>query len=121
MQAPHSYLVISTRPPYGTPHARAAIDLALTAAAFEQEVTLVFLGEGVLQLLDAQDCEASGVKNVGKMIPALRLFDVRRVCFHRPSATGRNLDESRFTGAPEVIDDDELGNLVKSARQVMVF
>ena len=41
---------ISRRSPYGSGYAKACLDMVLSAAVFDQHVTLVFMDDGVLQL-----------------------------------------------------------------------
>jgi tRNA 2-thiouridine synthesizing protein C len=50
-------LVIMRHSPYGSSIARASIDTVLAMAVFEQPVSLLFAGDGALQLLPGQDCE----------------------------------------------------------------
>ena len=116
-----SYLFISRCSPYAGHQARAALDLAFTAAAFEQKVSVVFIGDGVLQLLDRQDTEASQLKNIGKMIPALKHYDVKNVYIHQPSLARAGLKQTELPNEFELLDDEKLGRLVAITDQVMVF
>lgn len=115
------FLILARTSPYGSQQARAAIDVALTAAAFEQKVTVVFLDAGVLQLQPDQDTRANGLKNVGNMLPALKLYDVEAVYAHTPSVReyGMNIQALQPDVGP--IDDDSLQDLLAAANQVMVF
>ena len=70
------YLIVCRHPPYGESYAREALDLALAAAAFDQAVTLLFLGDGVTQLLNAHDSAAIDEKSFEKQLSALPLYDV---------------------------------------------
>ena len=58
-----SLLLLIRHSPYGSSLARASIDVALAAAAFDQAVSLLFVGDGVLQLLPEQRTEQQGVQN----------------------------------------------------------
>lgn len=73
------HLLVLRRSPYGSGLARASVDLALAMGAFEQHVELLFLGEGVLQLIPGQASDGIGVKNVGRALASLPLVDVERV------------------------------------------
>ncbi len=56
-----SKLLVAVRhAPYGGSLAKTAIDTALAAAAFEQDVSVLFLGAGVLNLVPGQDGHALG-------------------------------------------------------------
>ena len=74
-----SLLVVVRRPPYSDSLARAALDAALAAAAFDQPVDLLFLGDGVLQLLPQQDPAAVGRKSVARLLASLPLYGIEQV------------------------------------------
>ena len=115
-----SWVILFRTTPYGNHLSRAAIDVALTAAAFEQRVSCVFMDDGVLQLLEGQDTDSGGQKNIGRMIPALELYDVEAVYHHAASARQYGLTADQLP-ASEAIDDAALKALVRQADQVMVF
>jgi tRNA 2-thiouridine synthesizing protein C len=69
-------LFVCRRPPYGSSLAREALDVALAAAAFDQPVAMLFLGDGVLQLLSQQKADAIEQKPLDKQLGALPLYDI---------------------------------------------
>ena len=69
-------LVVIRRSPYGNILARASLDAALSAAAFDQPVNALFLGEGVLQLLPEQESAPISVRNIARLIASLPLYDI---------------------------------------------
>jgi len=115
------YLIISGAGPYSGFLPRAALDMALTAAAFEQRVSIVFIGDGVRQLLKNQDTSAQEMKNIGKMIPALEMYEVNQVCLHKPSALAANIHDEVLIDNIEKIDDSALKQMISGADHVMVF
>jgi tRNA 2-thiouridine synthesizing protein C len=121
MSSIQSYLIIARSSPYGSHNPKAALDMALTAAAFEQEVSVVFLDDGVLQLLPNQDAESSGLKNMSKMISALKIYEVKHVYIHSSSAEKSGLDLSQAPDEIEAITDESLQELVTNSDHVMVF
>src|SRR5690606_40541227 len=74
-----SFLLICRRAPYGQSLAREALDVALTAATFDQQVAMLFLGDGVLQLLKGQQPAAIAQKALDKQLAALPLYDIEMV------------------------------------------
>ncbi|MCB1703363.1 MAG: sulfurtransferase complex subunit TusC [Halioglobus sp.] len=72
-------LIVIRHSPYGSSLAKAAVDVALATAAFDQRVELLFTGEGVLQLMPDQDSQRLGVKNIGRQLASLPLYDIDRV------------------------------------------
>lgn len=59
-------LLVLRRGPYGNALARASLDVALAAAAFEQDVHLLFMDDGVWQLLPGQQPADIAAKNLHK-------------------------------------------------------
>jgi tRNA 2-thiouridine synthesizing protein C len=74
--AKKSLLIVVRQPPYGSSLARTSLEVALSSASFEQEVGLLFMGDGVLQLLPEQDSTAIGVRNMAKLIASFPLYDL---------------------------------------------
>lgn len=85
-------LLLIRHSPYGSSLARASIDVALAAAAFEQAVSLLFVGDGVLQLMPEQDSAAHGVRNLGKLLSSLPLYDIEQVYVDAEAAQRYQLD-----------------------------
>lgn len=52
------------------------LDVILTAAAFDQHVTLLFLDDGVFQLKKGQQPESHGLKDTASIFNALEIYDV---------------------------------------------
>lgn len=92
-----SILVVMRHSPYGSSLAKAAVDIALATAAFEQSVDLLFAGEGVLQLLPDQDSQSCGKKNIGRQLASLPMYDIHQVYVDAEAASRYQLD---IAGAP---------------------
>jgi tRNA 2-thiouridine synthesizing protein C len=92
-----STLAVIRHAPYGDSLARAAIDVALANAAFEQAVKLLFVGDGVLQLLPSQEPAAIGRKNHARVLASLPLYGIEQVYVDADSANRYQLD---LTQAP---------------------
>jgi tRNA 2-thiouridine synthesizing protein C len=107
-------LVLVRQPPYGSSLARAAVDAALAAAAFDQPVSLLFLDQGVLQLLPDQDTQALGVKNLGKMLSSLPLYDIDRVYVDGVALQRFGLDSGQLAVSAEVLDNQQLQALISA-------
>lgn len=75
-----SLLLLVRHAPYGSGLARAAVDFALSCGAFEQDITLLFSGAGVLQLQENQDGNRLGLKDIGRQLASLPLYDIESVC-----------------------------------------
>ena len=79
-------LFLLNRAPYGSTYALEAIEAALVAGVFDQEVSVLFSGAGLYQLLSEQDGGAVGGRTVGKMLGALPEYGVTDLFACGPSA-----------------------------------
>ena len=79
-------LFLLNRSPYGGSYALEAIESILVAGVFDQEVSVLFTGDGLYQLLPEQDGSALGGRTVGKVLGALPEYGVADLFACRPSA-----------------------------------
>lgn len=115
------WLFLCRRPPYGGSYPKAALDLLLTAAAFDQAVILAFAGDGVYQLLAGQDGGGIGLKDLSRTWPALELYEVREVVVEAQALRDRNLGEGDLVISARPVENEALRELQARARQVFVF
>ena len=73
------YLIINQTSPFQNYVAQDALDLAIALSTFEQTVQLIFLGDGVLQLLKQQQANRLARKDFIKTFNALAMYDVTEV------------------------------------------
>ena len=85
------FLYINRKAPYGTIYALESLEVVLIGAAFEQDVSLAFLDDGVFQLMDGQDTVGIGMKNFSKTYKALGDYEVRKFYVERESLAERGL------------------------------
>lgn len=86
-----SLTIVNRTAPYGQSNGIEALDLCLAAASFGQEVCLVFLEDGVFQLLKDQTPESIEHKNYSKTFAALAFYDVEDIFVCQHSLDSRQL------------------------------
>jgi len=67
------------------------LDIILTTAAFDQQVSLLFLGEGVFQLKNQQNPEITGLKDTASIFKALDIYEVHNLYTEVESLQSRGL------------------------------
>lgn len=77
--------------PYGNTLSQEALDATLAMGLFGQEITLIFLADGVFQLLKLQDTAAIHQKTISKQITALELYDIDQVFVCSDSLAARGI------------------------------
>jgi len=102
------FMYVNRRAPYGTGFALECLELALISAAYEQDVCLAFLDDGVFQLKKNQDTTAIGMKNFSKTYRALNDYEVDRIYVEKESLDARGLSPEDLMIPVEVLSSEEL-------------
>lgn len=85
------FMYINRKAPYGTIYAWESLEVVLIGAAFEQDVSLAFLDDGVFQLTKGQDTAAIGMKNFSPTYSALGDYEVTKIYVEKESLEERGL------------------------------
>ena len=85
------FMYINRKAPYGTVYALESLEVVLIGAAFDQDVSLAFIGDGVYQLTNGQNTEAIGQKNFSPTYAALGDYDVNKIYVEKESLEARGL------------------------------
>ncbi len=101
------FLYVNRKAPHGTIYALESLEVVLIGAAFEQEVTLAFVDDGVYQLLQNQDTSAIGTKNFTPTYRALGDYDVNRIFVERESMELRGLTKDDLMPLTWEDEDDD--------------
>jgi len=109
------FLYLNRKPPYGTIYAWESLEVVLIGAAFDQEVRLLFLDDGVYQLTTGQDTSGIGMKNFSPTYRTLGDYEVKNVYVDRDSLRARGLTEEDLVQIPweDWETEEEIENIVE--------
>jgi len=85
------FLYVNRKAPYGTIYAQESLEVVLIGAAFDQDVSMAFLDDGVFQLTKGQDTKATGLKNFSPTFRALGDYEVTKLYVEQDSLDERGL------------------------------
>jgi len=85
------FLYVNRKAPYGTIYALESLEVVLIGAAFEQDVALAFLDDGVYQLTKDQNTDGIEMKNFSPTYSALGDYDIRKIYVEKESLEERGL------------------------------
>lgn len=108
------FLFLMRHAPYGGLWAQETIDMLLTTAAFDQKIRVLFLDDGVFQLLSGQQ-PGTGRKAVGTLLGALSLYDVDDIWVERESLQERGLSPEQLLLPAAVVARREVAALLNQA------
>ena len=115
------FMFVNRKAPYGTIYALEALEVVLISAAFDQDVSLAFMDDGVYQLMKGQHTKALDVKNFSPTYRALEGYDVEKLYVERESLAARGLGEDDLVVDVTVLSSAELGKLMDEQDVVLSF
>lgn len=115
------FCYVNRRAPYGTVYALESLETILIGAAFDQDVSVVFMDDGVFQLKKGQDTAAIGMKNFSPTYRALEMYDVEKLYVERESLERRGLTADDLVVPVEVLDSAAIGALMAEQDVVLGF
>lgn len=109
------FMYVNRKAPYGTIYALESLEVVLIGAAFEQQVSLAFLDDGVFQIAKGQDTKGIGCKNFSPVYRALGDYGVTKLYVEKDSLEERGLtledlmpityedENDNFTEKPSIV------------------
>ena len=85
------FCYLNRKAPYGTVYAWESLEVVLIGAAFDQDCSLIFVDDGVYQLVKGQDTTDLGIKNFAPTYAALGDYDIKKIYVEKESLEARGL------------------------------
>jgi len=129
------FLYLNRKAPYGTIYAWESLEVVLIGAAFDQEVRLLFVDDGVYQLTTGQDTTGIGMKNFSPTYRTLGDYEVKSIYVDRDSLESRGLTkddlvqiawedwetEEEIENIVEVVDAARVSELMEESDVIFSF
>jgi tRNA 2-thiouridine synthesizing protein C len=115
------FMYVNRKAPYGTIYALEGLEVVLISAAFDQDVSLAFLDDGVYQLVKGQHTKGIDVKNFSPTYRALEGYDIEKLYVERESLEARGLTEDQLLVPVEVMSGEELVKRMEEQDVVIAF
>lgn len=115
------FMFLNRKAPYGTVYALESLEVVLIAATFDQDVSVVFMDDGIFEIAKGQNTKAIEMKNFSPTYRALDGYDVEKLYVERESMDARGFTEADFVVPVEVLSANELGQLMAEQDVVLSF
>jgi len=115
------FLYVNRRAPYGSIYALESLEVVLIGAAFEQDVSLAFLGDGVYQLAKGQDTKGLEMKNFSPTFRALQDYDVTKLYVERDALQARGLSKADLVVPVEVVSAQRMAEIMEAQDVILSF
>lgn len=115
------FMFVNRKAPHGTIYALESLEVVLITAAFDQDVSLAFLDDGVYQLKKGMQTKGIETKNFSPAYRALDGYDVEKLYVERESLEARGLTEDDLLVDVEVLSSADLGALMDEQDVLLSF
>jgi tRNA 2-thiouridine synthesizing protein C len=109
------FMYLNRKAPYGTIYAWESLEVVLIGAAFDQDVCVMFIDDGVFQLTRGQDTKGIGMKNFSPTYRTLGDYEVKRIYVDRDSLEARGLTQDDLVeiAFEDFETEEEIDNIVE--------
>jgi tRNA 2-thiouridine synthesizing protein C len=115
------FMLVNRKAPYGSIYALESLEVVLIAAAFEQDVSVVFVDDGVYQLKKGMQTKGIATKNFSPTYRALEDYDVDKLYVESESLAARGLTAEDLVTEVMVVGSGELATLMAAQDVVLSF
>ena len=115
-------LFISRHAPYGSSLAKDALDVVLASSAYDQQLSLLFMDDGVFQLLKNQASTEIAQKSFSSLLPVLPLYEINSIYVHYESLEKRQITINELVlDSVQIIDSTAICSLLAQQDQLLSF
>ena len=115
------FMFVNRKAPYGTIYALEGLEVVLISAAFDQDVSLAFVDDGVFQLVKGQKTDGIEMKNFSPTYRALEGYDIEKLYVERESLEARGLTEDDLLVDVQIMSAAEIGDMMAQQDVVISF
>jgi tRNA 2-thiouridine synthesizing protein C len=115
------FMYVNRKAPYGTVYALEGLEVVLITAAFDQDVSLVFVDDGVFQIKKDQETTGINMKNFSPTYRALEGYDVEKIYAEKESLESRGLSEDDLVIPVEILSSAKISELMDAQDVIVTF
>jgi tRNA 2-thiouridine synthesizing protein C len=107
------FMFVMRRAPHGTIYTYEGLEMVLITAAYEQDISIAFIDDGVYSLIKHQDTDELQIKGYVKTFTALDDYEVEKLYVDRQSLEERGLSKDDLIVDVEILESAEIGKLME--------
>lgn len=107
--------------PHSSSSGREGIDALLAASVYCENISVVFMGDGVYQLLQGQQTQQILSKDYAPMLKLFDLYDIEQVYVCENSLRERGLATADLVIEAQPLEQQALSEQLRQAHKVLTF
>ncbi|MBF0427716.1 MAG: sulfurtransferase complex subunit TusC [Magnetococcales bacterium] len=120
------------KPPHGSIYVYEGLEVKLIMAAYDADISVVFIDDGVFAVKKGQDTKALGIKGFAATYGVLVDYEITKVYVDRQSMESRGMSEEDLLVigededteepiTPQVVDSDEIAAMMAEQHNILAF
>ena len=114
-------MIVFRTAPYGTIYAFEGLENVLIMGAYDQDISVLFIDDGVYAIKDGMNTEATGIKNFSPTFKALEAYDIEKIYADKDSLEARGLSMDDLVIEPQLIDASEVEKMMEEQKNFFMF
>lgn len=115
------FMFVNRKAPYGTIYALESLEVVLITATFDQDVSLLFMDDGIYEIVKGQQTKDIGLKNFSPSYRALEGYDIEKLYVDSASLAQRGLTEADLLVPVQVLDTQQVAELMQQQDVILSF
>lgn len=118
---PKKLLFVLRHAPYGNSLAKEALDAILASSAYDQTMSILFMDDGVLQLIKNQHAGLIEQKSFSKILDAFELYDINQLFVCAQSLTQRGIKTEKIANNIQTLPIEDIQRLMQQQDHILSF
>lgn len=114
-------MIVFRKAPYGSIYSFEGLENVLIMGAYDQDISVLFIDDGVYAIKDGMETEATGIKNFSPTFRAIEAYDIEKLYIDKDSLEERGLSVDDMVIEPKVIDASEVEALMEDQKNFFMF
>ena len=114
-------MFLMRKAPHGSIYSYEGLEVVLIMATYNQDISVVFMDDGVFSIKKEQDTSELQVKEFSKTFRVFEDYDVEKVYIDRESMESRGLSIDDLIIQPEVIEASDITALMEEQEVILPF
>lgn len=114
-------MFLMRKAPHGSIYSYEGLEVILIMGAYEQDVSVIFMDDGVYAIKKDQDTSEIGVKGFSVTFRALTDYEVEKLYIEKESMESRGLTIDDLIIKPEIVEASEIVRLMAEQDVILPF
>ncbi|MHB9053598.1 MAG: sulfurtransferase complex subunit TusC [Thermoleophilia bacterium] len=114
-------MVVFRTAPYGSIYSFEGLENVLIMGAYDQDVSVLFIDDGVFAIKKGMDNSGTGIKDFSPTFRALEAYDIEKIFIDRTSMESRGLTKDDLVIDAELIESDAVEKMMEEQKNFFMF